>query len=414
MGQSGGMRVRNEDTDPLCSELRHSVPEKSLSDVGSLTKCKGHSLSTEHADHNFHLSIRFERTVFCGDISYEYTVRCSIDSIPSWKTRLTVEDLTKYTDTLLSITGKEDAYIPDQHGKVMRTETFTDCLQRILSVPNLLTLQLDDATFNEATADLFSIPFALRPILQYDDRKYDDSDPLGIAISLKQTFANHYEYLSTCTAMPSLNRFCCDNDDPDIRCTSHWLRVLSSKLDLLIIINYGNVHVVQSDLSRRIVHQLMDCAPSLDDGSAWIIADFLPKRLVLNGLNQRCQTDGGIFEWQPPEWEIEDKSSSKSGSPRCFEGISICDAANSMDSYHALCARLHRAHLAGYGLYGAVDSVDFQCEYLDRSLTSSSDNSAVFERLGLMSSRGTSTGLSEIGTSMTPEYLEMGSSSDSD
>lgn len=132
---------------------------------------QGHSDSSE-GDADFvvvpakssFLNIRFDRTFFCDDIIYQFKVNCSVDddSDPKWwTTQLTVEELSKFYFENL-----DGAKLPDQYGKIMRPETFTECLQRVVDAINLSIS--GDGDINEKFADLLSIPDKVRLNIMYD------------------------------------------------------------------------------------------------------------------------------------------------------------------------------------------------------------------------------------------------------
>ena len=142
MGQCANKLQRQSEEDV------HSDSSTDSSDIDcSVTSVTDHPL----------INIRFDRTLFCGDIVYQYEVSFSVPGIASWTTQLTEEDLsTFYTETFQKWRGCHDAKIPNQYGKVMRSETFTECLQRVLDEPDLLKSK--DTVFSTKIADLLSIP----------------------------------------------------------------------------------------------------------------------------------------------------------------------------------------------------------------------------------------------------------------
>jgi hypothetical protein len=389
MGQCTARGVMTEDAPKFHTLRLNAVLQKSVPNIGPSTTHEvqySASIDGNGQELEFALSIHYERTVFSGDITYEYTVSCSAPDIASWTTRLTLEDLTNFTSSLKPITECAHTAIPNQYGKVMRSHTFTECLQRILDIPNLL--RLGDSTFNDQTATLLSIPYLLRPIIQYDARKYDGSDPLAIGLALHQTFGSQYEYLSSCSTVPpssALNR--CYSTDLESECTSHWIRVLPSKSDLFIVLNCTAVYVVKCDFIKLIVDALLESVRCVD--CAWIIADYLPKQLRLN------QTEELIRKWEPPE-----------------EGQSSKSNGDLVDSNHALCAWIYQIHCAEYQVVGPLDSQrDSQSEYLEYDPDSTGESSSGLTRLEFSSTGTTATG---IGSNVPLEYLEMGSSSDGD
>jgi len=245
------------------------------------------------------LSIRFERTLFCGDITYQYEVSCNVQGIASWTLRLTVEQLTAfYTDTFQQWEGCHDAAIPDQHGKVMRPQTFTQCLQRVLDVPAML--RSPDKRFGDATADLLAIPPADRPVLLYDAEAFETADPLDVATVLDDEFGDKCQYLSGCSATYSAAANEGDEgglfakssvaapSEEAVASTSCFVRVLPQKMDLLVTFSSTTLTVLMASFTSSIAEALLLSVGPLDADCAWIIADYLPKRLFLDTADRRC------------------------------------------------------------------------------------------------------------------------------
>jgi len=300
------------------------------------------------------LSVRFERTLFCGDITYQYEVSCPVAGIESWTTRLTVEDLTAFfVQTFSKWDGCHDAEVPDQCGKVMRPETFTECLQKVLDVPAML--QSEDPFFSEPTADLLSIPYGVRPVIQYDAEQFQSSQTLDVEAALGDHFEDKCLYLSHQTVTyspkdlerdagfaPKLSAF---YPTATVSCTSYWLRVLPQKMDLLVTFSCGTFYVVMSECTAVVAAALMESVSTLDADCAWTIADYLPKRLFLNQSDQRCNAR---IVYKHSEEDSGDHVDSLRGAG-VMTAVSgdiskQCPDAVSMEQLQSLCQHIQQQH----------------------------------------------------------------------
>lgn len=116
------------------------------------------------------IHIRFERTVFRGDIAYQYEVTCNMKGILSWTTCLTVDQLSMFYSDILqkSYIGEDgsDGIIPNQYGKIMRPTTFTQCLQRVIDLSLSANCPANDPSIDQRIADLLSIPCELQSLIR--------------------------------------------------------------------------------------------------------------------------------------------------------------------------------------------------------------------------------------------------------
>lgn len=251
------------------SECSNDLDERELN-LNTLTAGK-HFADTATTKPLFR--IKFDRTLFVDDIIYQYQVMCSVHGIPSWTIRITVEELTDfYTDTFQQYEGYQNVLMLDEHGKIMRPETFSQCLQRVLDVPGLL--MSEDDSISQKTADLLSIPYVIRSILLYNKEECEYVDPLYVGID------GQYKYLLSRT-MPSYS-------DVD----SLWFRIQHQKVDLLVLRSseYMNQieYIIACDFSKLIAKTLMDIVETLNEECAWMIADYLPRRIFLDPVDFRC------------------------------------------------------------------------------------------------------------------------------
>lgn len=257
------------------------------------------------------IDLRFNRTLFCEDITYEYQLKCSnsIDIEP-WILRLTVENLTKYYGETLTKWRHEQALknendndnesgmggigidIPCQFGKVMTPKVFSELIGNILQNPSILK----NNKFGEKTANFLSIPYDIRSIIQYNTDTYfygklqdryqdnaldfkfydiicENDDKYKYLCHSQAVYHHDYEYDDCCQCY----------DQPLIKCYSYWIRSLHhDKIDFLINCTSNNIFtIVMSDLSSNIAKILTNDI-GIDENSAWIITDYLPKYLLFN------------------------------------------------------------------------------------------------------------------------------------
>lgn len=323
-----------------------SKPEAGQSDNAIVNVPEDHiSSSTQN---ECLLSICFERTLFCEDITYELSVNCAAHGISPWTMRLTVDELSKfYTETLPRCDGCDDMVIPNQYGKIMRTDTFTECLQKVLEVPGLLNSE--DPLIRNETANLLSIPYGVRHLIQYDADQYDYVGKGGTAMRLIDGAVDKYKYMAsrTMTFTPTeshwsgLNGVCCDRcdhcDAAHISSTSYWIRLLAQKVDLLLVSSCNNAfYVMMSDFARNIADALMVSVPHLDADCAWMIADYLPKQVFLDQSDPQCNAQ---IVYKYPVHEHDDRESTN------FVLLSRHDFnALFVEQLHSLCIQMRRMH----------------------------------------------------------------------
>lgn len=344
------------------------------------------------------LSVRFERTLFCGDITYQYEVSCDVEGIESWTLRLTVEDLTAFfVETFSKWEGCHDAQVPDQCGKVMRPETFTECLERVLAVPAMLKSQ--DTSFSEATADLLSIPYGVRPVIQYDAEQFESAQTLDVAATLGDQLEDKCLYLSHHSATYSPKDLAVDRGfSPKMSfyptttasSTSYWLRVLPQKTDLLVTFSCGAFYVVMSECTMTIAAALLESVSCLDADCAWTVADYLPKQLFLSRSDRRRNAQ---IVYRCAEEDGED-------------GRILSNAldAVSMKQLEALCRRIEQHHLSA-----AAESDESLSEFLELASDSCPESEELeFPRLEKLSSNDST----DSGFSLSLESREVDGSRD--
>lgn len=300
------------------------------------------------------VNIRFERTLFCDDITYEYEVSCAVRGIPSWTMRITVDELTKFwNDTFRQWPGCGDAEIPNQYGKIMRSDTLTQCLRKVLDVPGLLLS--DDPVISKQTADLLSIPYGLRHLLQYDGDQYDyvcgDRECDGHDDRYKYLASRIMTFRPSASDWSGLNGVCCELcdfcEDALISCTSYWIRVLPQKVDLLLVSSCNNAfYVMVSDFASNVAAALMRSVPPLDADCAWSIADYLPKEVFLDQAHRRWNAQ--IVYKYPDESTLSTPSDpSREGDRGHF--IEPRTSVEGLDGHflkqlHALCIQMRTIH----------------------------------------------------------------------
>jgi hypothetical protein len=273
MGQCTGNLVQSKTDSP-----------RNNSDTDRIALHKDRQSSTGLDDKMFNngssmLSIEFERTLFCGDVTYEFTVNCSVPGISSWITRVTEESLTSfYAKTFRKFKGNHDSQSPYQFEKIMRPETVTECIQRVLNVPALL--DAEHGTVSQQTADFLTIPQSVRSVIQYDDEEFDYFDPVDFGSALFSETNGKFKVLSSRST--------------DSRNWSLWIRAnhpAHRRLDLLVTFsNNETAYIVACDFTRNVAEALMDSVSphQLQSDCAWMIADYLPKRLCLNPSDPQC------------------------------------------------------------------------------------------------------------------------------
>jgi len=239
------------------------------------------------------ISVRFVRTLFCEDVTYEYTASSpSLPALSTWNIRLTVSQLRLfYDDTLcayLRAHHRAAVHIPSQFGKVMKHTLFTSLLNAVLSETALL--YADDAALSEATANLLCIPLSLRPLLQYAH----GSNAYAAQPSecpLKLTFADSdFAYLCHRTAVYEHDN--ADYFEAALSAHSVWLRSMAQSVDVLLVwVARHSLFVVRSTYLFRVQRALADFDAreigqgiNLGDNDkiAWAITDFLPCELRLS------------------------------------------------------------------------------------------------------------------------------------
>ena len=274
------------------------------------------------------IDLRFNRTLFCEDITYEYQLKCSnLHDIDPWILRLTVENLTKYYGETLTKWREQQAMkhdnndndmnepgigigidIPCQFGKVMTPKVFSELIGNILANPSLLK----SVQFGEKTANFLSIPYDIRAIVQYNtdtyfygklEDRYEDNamdfkfydimcendDKYKYLCHSQAIYHHDYEYDDCCQCY----------DQPQIKCYSYWIRSLHhKKIDFLINCTSNNIFtIVMSDLSKNIA-QILTNDIGIDENSAWIITDYLPKYLLFNHPDNKYNASI-IYKYDP-------------------------------------------------------------------------------------------------------------------
>eukprot|EP00486_Rosalina_sp_Unknown_P004650 CAMPEP_0201570390 /NCGR_PEP_ID=MMETSP0190_2-20130828/12638_1 /ASSEMBLY_ACC=CAM_ASM_000263 /TAXON_ID=37353 /ORGANISM="Rosalina sp." /LENGTH=795 /DNA_ID=CAMNT_0047993885 /DNA_START=81 /DNA_END=2468 /DNA_ORIENTATION=+ len=279
------------------------------------------------------IDLRFNRTLFCEDITYEYQLKCNnLPDIDPFVLRLTVEKLEKYYGETLTkwrqqqfncnntkIIHAEDnendmnelntgINIPCQFGKVMTPKVFTQLMDNILSNPEILKSE----QFGEKTANFLSIPYDIRSIIQYNtdtyfygklEDRYEDNamdfkfydiicendDKYKYLCHSQAVYHHDYEYDDCCQCY----------DQPQIKCYSYWIRSLHhNKIDFLINCTSNNIFtIVMSDLSSNIARILTNDI-GIDENSAWIITDYLPKYLLFNHEDNKYNASI-IYKYDP-------------------------------------------------------------------------------------------------------------------
>ena len=264
------------------------------------------------------IDLRFNRTLFCEDITYEYQVQCNLNQIkPQWILRLTVENITKfYGETLQKWREKErnnnlsekDVEIPCQFGKVMTPKVFTSLIDHVLMEPALLK----DSKYGQTTANFLNIPYDIRSIVEYNPDSYiysninQTSTTTTTTKNINQFNTNSFKFYDIICENDEKYKYLCHSqsvykhdyeyddccqcyDIPQITCYSYWIRSLQhNKIDFLINCTSNNVFtIIMSDLSFNIAQVLINNI-GIDENSAWIITDFLPKYLLFDHQDLRC------------------------------------------------------------------------------------------------------------------------------
>jgi len=256
------------------------------------------------------LDVRFNRTLFCEDITYEYHVDCTVMEGPQWTVRLTVEQLTDFlTETAAQWRDCHDAFIPDQCGKVMQPHVFTTLLHRVADDAGIL--QHEDAILNQRAANMLSIPYELRPIVQYNAAQYvaqeeeavlDDFDHFDQCNQFRVRLEDRFKYLSHRQMVyPHDVRYddCCTlYDAPEVECVSFWIRCLSKRVDFQFNLLSNDVFTVLMSDAAFLVADAILKATAIDEGSAWIITDFLPKEIRSEHGDTRCDAQI-VYKYDP-------------------------------------------------------------------------------------------------------------------
>mmetsp|Transcript_21479 Transcript_21479/g.34410 ORF Transcript_21479/g.34410 Transcript_21479/m.34410 type:complete len:739 (+) Transcript_21479:181-2397(+) len=255
------------------------------------------------------LQCKFTRTLFCEDITYEYEMQCEIKNTAPWICRLTVETLTKfYLDAVHKWQQRQqeqsahgdDAQdvqqpltpfrIPCQFGKVMTPKVFSSLMGTILQQPAIFR----EALFAEQTANFLMIPHELRCLVQYNPYHYVYGTNLS-AFRFCDVICNIDEKFKYLCHSQAVYRHdyeyddCCQcYDEPQVTSYSYWIRSLQHKIDLLVNCTSNNIFsIVATDLPFNIMNVLKNDI-GFDENSAWIITDYLPKYLLFNHHDERC------------------------------------------------------------------------------------------------------------------------------
>eukprot|EP01084_Bolivina_argentea_P067889 123568_1 len=237
------------------------------------------------------IKLRFMGTTFYEDITYEYEMSCNLQNTPKWKLKLTVEDLTKFYAEILIKYPSNKISIPYQFGKVMHPNVFTSLLDNILQTSILKDKKL---FFSETTANFFNIPCEIRSVLQYNAEVFNHYENMnGDAFKYSELIsANDDKYKYLCHSAYICTDDCeCGNyqcyDEPQVMCYSYWVRSLKYNVDFLLNVSNNIFYIVMSDLSYNISQILMNNI-GLDERCAWIITDYLPKYLLFNHKDEKC------------------------------------------------------------------------------------------------------------------------------
>eukprot|EP01083_Nonionella_stella_P074525 202192_1 len=305
-------------TSTLQKETVQTIPRNSVSSKSNAHHKIEHPASHDntHRPHQSDIACEaliaasFNRTLFSEDIVYEYAMHCNIldtfnqPLISSWTLRLTVEDITAfYLQTLSHYDGVHPHDIPDQFGKVMNPNIFSSLLAKILSTPGLLNHT--DPSFAEATARFLSIPYDIRSILQYDPQEYTADMNTRDAFKYCKVICQNldkYKYLCCNTSVyHDVSRTVSRRKDPHntpMSCDSYWLRSLHDKVDLLVSTTADNVMMITLNDVAFNIAQVLKHYCDLDDLLAWIITDYLPKYVVFNHPDERCNAQI-IYKYDP-------------------------------------------------------------------------------------------------------------------
>lgn len=346
----------------------NSANPEDLAMAASIDTMAAASMAATSDDSEPFLSVQFARTLFVDDITYEYEVRCAVQGIPSWTMRLTVEELSRvYSEALQRWKGCHDVAIPNQYGKVMRPETMTASLEKVLDVPALL--RAEDSSLSQRVADLVSIPYGIRHIIQYDADQYDYVDGVGgHDDKIKYLGLRTMTFTPTEAVWSGLNGVCdahCDFcDAASITSTSYWVRLLAQKVDLLLISSCNqSFYVMMSDFANTVAEALLGSVAEIDADCAWIIADYLPKQLLLDTKSQQCNAQI-IYKYSNTDRHCAGGVGTfalrqNDGSPHPMMRRHDFDAAF-LEHLQALCVRMQRSHRPGHchRHRGAADSAD--------------------------------------------------------
>ena len=255
-----------------------------------------------HSDRRQHLlDVRFNRTLFCEDITYEYNIACNVLDVADWTVRLTVDQLTEFfTETAAQWKDVHDAHIPDQCGKVMQPHVFTALLQRVVDEAGIL--RHEDAFFSQRAANLLSIPYELRSIVQYNGEQYASEPEEAVLGQFSVCLESGFKYLShRPMVFPHDYRYddCCTlYDAPEVECISFWIRSLQKKVDFQFNLLSNNVFTMLMSDAAFVVTEAILAATQIDESSAWIITDFLPKELWSEHGDARCDAQI-VYKYDP-------------------------------------------------------------------------------------------------------------------
>jgi len=337
------------------------------------------------------LNVRYIGNLFCDDITYEYVVSCiAMNTSHEWTVRLTVSQLTEFFAATRSLWGNaRDAVIPEQYGKVMHPSIFTMLLQRVGRESGIL--RHEDPAVSQRAANLLSIPFELRPIVQYNGSLYSGPDAEEEQKGSDQF--DGFKYLSHRTmayrrplsygGVGASYDDCCALYDT-VRAASFWLRSLPKRIDVHFDLLSNNVFTAMlSDASFLITAAILE-ATSLSENTAWIIADFLPKELRSEHADRRCDAQI-VYKYDPRRFAPDAEAAPPAEDEERFvvnepENAMLLRRGLSVGEVHSLCVALRK-----------------QCNTLTvGAALSSSPSMSRRSSTDDLSSRGSSSSLSEI------------------
>lgn len=312
------------------------------------------------------LDVRFNRTLFCEDITYEYHIKCKVMEVPEWTIRLTVDQITDFfTETAAQWKTPLDAHIPDQHGKVMQPHVFTSLLENLLSKSGVL--YHEDPVLNQRAANFLSIPYELRPVVLYNGEQYSSLSEHLVFEHFTVSLQDRFKYLCHRTmCYPHDYRYddCCTlYDGPEVEGISFWIRSLNNKVDFQFNLLSNDVFTVLMSDTAFIITEAILQSTNIDEGSAWIITDFLPKELWSWDGSEDCDVHYDseiVYKYDPREFTPESQRTPVStpgpgintvSTPGPYEGDFLLKDANnamlkrhdmSLEEVHSLCTTLRK------------------------------------------------------------------------